>query len=514
MSTASSTLKGYLGIDNGTQGLSVVFTDEQLDVIATGDGRYDLVANLPDGCFEQRCQDWDAALTAAMADLFQKLHPKQPQIVAIGISGQMHGECLVDDNGQPLKNVRLWCDARNQEEGRLLTEQFQTKVAKRATAARFLWTARNLPDIAARTKHVTTPAGWAAYRLTDQFCLGIGDAAGMFPIDMNTMDYDKEKLRQFDQIVDNLQIPPLASILPKVRRAGQDAGSLTKSGSMLLGLDESHVGIPIAAGEGDQVTALAGSLIGQAGMVSCCFGTSVCANAVGDRAFVGVSPAVDQFCAADGKPINMVWLRNGTTFLNTIVESYGTFDEIMPQVVAAPPDCGGLLALPFMNDEPGLNVHEGGSAMIVGWTEHNAKPGNVAKAALLSTMFNLKLGCKVLDEQGYPRTELLMTGGLSKTQDCAQILADVFNAPVTLLAAADEGSSWGAAVLAKFRHVRHSGSSMEWTDFLETVRTTTTTSNNYHYEPIPSNVPIYETMFQRYQRLMALEPEISAAAKS
>ena len=126
----------------------------------------------------------------------------------------------------------------------------------------------------------------------------------------------------------------------------------------MLGLP---AGIPVAPAEGDQPAALAGSLIGNAGMVSCSFGTSVCANSVGDRAFQGVSQSVDHFCAPDGKPINMVWLRNGTTFMNSVVEMFGLaiggdrnsgFASVIPQLLESDPDCGGLLALPFMDDEP------------------------------------------------------------------------------------------------------------------------------------------------------------------
>ena len=35
--------KGFLGIDAGTQGLSVVFADESMNVIATGDGGYSMI---------------------------------------------------------------------------------------------------------------------------------------------------------------------------------------------------------------------------------------------------------------------------------------------------------------------------------------------------------------------------------------------------------------------------------------------------------------------------------------
>jgi len=141
----------------------------------------------------------------------------------------------------------------------------------------------------------------------------------MFPIDQQTLDYDQALLTKFDQLAGQ-QVPALATMLPTVRRAGEDAGVLTEAMATKLGLSAS---IPVAAAEGDQPASLAGSLIGQAGMVSVSFGTSVCANSVGDRAFSGVSDLVDHFCDPDGKPINMVFLRNGTTYMNTVVEMFG-----------------------------------------------------------------------------------------------------------------------------------------------------------------------------------------------
>ena len=539
--TDDNVISGYIGIDNGTQGLSVIFTDHSLHVLATGEGSYDMVPDLPDGCYEQRTEDWDKALEEAMEQVREKLSPKKLDILGIGISGQMHGQVLCNEEGKSIGTVRLWCDARNQAEGDELTDLFQVKIPKRCTVARWLYTIRNDPAWAAQVRHMTTPAGWISYRLTGKWTLGIGDASGMFPIDQATLTYHKGHLKAFDELVDKeyqkqtepkgAPYPSLESILPKVACAGQDAGMLSEAGARLLGLD-SHttsngISIPVAGAEGDQPAAMAGSLIGRAGQVSCSFGTSVCANSVGSHAFQGVSPAVDHFCAHDGKPINMVWLRCGTTFMNTIVTCLGggnikqdssssisAFDTIMPLVVEAPPDCGGLIAMPFMDDEPGLSVHEGGTAMIMGWNSDNVKnPGNAAKAALLATMFNLKRGSAVLDDQGYPRKELILTGGLVKTPGCGQILADVFNTPVTLLESADEGSCWGAAVMAKYRSLYHregnesadGGFRDDWATFLESVQP----KGRRRFEPNPEAVTIYEETYQRYTKLLELQPQLN-----
>ena len=326
----------------------------------------------------------------------------------------------------------------------------------------------------------------------------------MFPIDQSTLDYDTRLLDSFNELVSDAPVKPLVELLPTVRRAGEDAGQINERGAELLGLAK---GIPVAPAEGDQPAALAGSLIGEAGMVSCSFGTSVCANSVGDRAFKGVSGAVDHFCAPDGKPINMVWLRNGTTFMNSVVEMFGDFSTLMPQLVEAEPDCGGLLALPFMDDEPGLDVGRGGTAMIVGLNSDNARAGNAVKAALLSTMFNLRLGSEVLDGQGYPRTELVLTGGLTKTPELAQILADVFGTAVTLLESAEEGTAWGAALLAKFRAEIVVGRKQEWASFLGQQ----SGGGRVKFTPDQNAVHRYNLVFEKYKRLMGVQPQLDRA---
>ena len=56
------------------------------------------------------------------------------------------------------------------------------------------------PELAAKTVHLTTPAGWLAFRLTGEWTLGIGDAAEMFPIDQATVNYDDSLLTEFDAV--------------------------------------------------------------------------------------------------------------------------------------------------------------------------------------------------------------------------------------------------------------------------------------------------------------------------
>ena len=509
--------EGYLGIDVGTQGLSVIFTDVDLKILATGEGSYGMVAGLGAECFEQHPTDWEAALAAAMAALRRKLDLAgiTMQVKAIGISGQMHGEVLADADGEPLGSARLWCDGRNEPEGHELTEKLGVKCPKRMTAVRWLWTIRHQPDKAARAAHLTTPAGWIARRLTGRWLLGIGDAAGMFPIDQATLTYDARLAAAFDQIaaeaaahcLPGVMLPGILDLLPEVRRAGEDGGVLDARGAALLGLPE---GIPVAAAEGDQPAALAGSLIAAPGQVSMSFGTSVVANSVGDRPFTGIARAIDHFCAPDGRPINMVWLRNGTTAMNMVVNMFGgDFSAVMPQVLAADDDCGGLLALPFMDDEPGLGVSQGGTALVIGLNDAAATAGNAVKAMLLATIFNLRIGSQELDRQGYPRTEIMLSGGLVKTPQLGQLVADAFDTPVTILDGAEEGTAWGAALMAKFRDETLAGRAPAWAEFLAGHQT----DSHQRFLPRPASVATLARVYDRYRRLVDLHGAVESAVR-
>ena len=67
----------------------------------------------------------------------------------------------------------------------------------------------------------------------------------------------------------------------------------------------------------------------------------------------------------------------------------------------------------------------------------------------------------------YPRSQIVLTGGLTKTPELGQLLADVLQTPVVLPAAADEGTAFGAALMAKFRLQKIAGQKVDWSEFVK-----------------------------------------------
>jgi sugar (pentulose or hexulose) kinase len=134
----------YLGIDVGTQGLTALLVESSqspsssssvspsasssasssasvsLNVIAKGEGSYDFVPNLDDGCYEQEPNDWDNALIKALKKIQNDVNVAGTKIniKSICVTGQMHGCVMIDRHGESIGTARLWCDSRNQEEVR------------------------------------------------------------------------------------------------------------------------------------------------------------------------------------------------------------------------------------------------------------------------------------------------------------------------------------------------------------------------------------------------------------
>jgi sugar (pentulose or hexulose) kinase len=135
----------------------------------------------------------------------------------------------------------------------------------------------------------------------------------------------------------------------------------------------------------------------------------------------------------------------------------------------------------------------------VGLDASNATPGNATKAMLLATIFNLEIGSDVLAAQGYPRTQIVLSGGLVKTPALGQIVADAFRTPVVILDCGSEGSGFGAALLAAYRDRRRAGETASWEAFLAGHAPTPA----HRFTPRAAATAVLERSYARHRDLVA-----------
>ena len=103
----------YLGIDLGTSGVKALLLDENQSIVGSAQAPL-TVSRLADGWSEQNPADWISATTQALQQL-GKSH-KLSAVKGIGLSGQMHGATLLDQNDKVLRPCILWNDTRSHEQ--------------------------------------------------------------------------------------------------------------------------------------------------------------------------------------------------------------------------------------------------------------------------------------------------------------------------------------------------------------------------------------------------------------
>ena len=164
----------YLGLDLGTSGIKALLIDSEQKLIGSAHGELD-VSRPHHGWSEQDPAQWIRACETAI-DGLRAAHPKEFAAVAgIGLSGQMHGATLLDENDQVLRPCILWNDTRSYKEA----AELDADPAFRAvtgnivfpgfTAPKLVWVARNEPDVFARTRKVLLPKDYLRLWLTGEY---------------------------------------------------------------------------------------------------------------------------------------------------------------------------------------------------------------------------------------------------------------------------------------------------------------------------------------------------------
>ena len=100
-----------LGIDIGTSGTKTVLFDRDANPITAKTFEYPLYQE-QNGWAEQEPADWWNAVVQGVQAVLQASGVDAADIKGIGLSGQMHGLVMLDENGEVLRRSIIWCDQR------------------------------------------------------------------------------------------------------------------------------------------------------------------------------------------------------------------------------------------------------------------------------------------------------------------------------------------------------------------------------------------------------------------
>lgn len=472
--------KTYLGIELGSTRIKAVLIDEEHRQLATGS--YEWENRLKNGIWTYELDDVWRGLQGSFQDLTAKISTLYAvgleKVGAIGISGMMHGYLAFDSRGDLLSPFRTWRNTNAAQAAAILSNAFAFNIPLRWSVAHLYQAILDGEAHVREICYLTTLAGYLHWKLSGEKVLGIGDASGMFPIDSKSGTYRPEMLEKFEELVAEEKLPwQLKDILPRVLRAGENAGCLTAEGARLL--DPSgrlNPGILLCAPEGDASTGMVATdaVAPCTGNVSA--GTSIFAMVVLEKQLSRAYPEIDMVTTPSGSPVAMVHCNNCTSdidawvkVLGQAVESLGlTADKsslyraLFRAALEGEADCGGILSYNYLSGEPITGLEEG-RPLLVRETGSRFSFANFAKNLLYSILVPLKLGLDILTEQEAVSLKKLMGhGGLFKVPEVGQrIMASALNTEIAVMESAGEGGAWGIAVLAAFHANQQLGLSLE-----------------------------------------------------
>lgn len=407
------------------------------------------------GWVEQDPEDWWQAVCASTRKLLEKSGADPREILCVSFSGQMMGCLLVDRDGVPLRPMITWADTRaGAQEKRIMEavgmERVYAITGHRASAsysaAKLLWVRDNEPEVFARAHRMLHAKDFLVYRFTGRFLTDYSDASG-------TNLFDLRKKCWSEEICQGLDIP--MELLPEAVPSATVAGGMLPEAAGKCGL---CAGTPVVVGGGDGSCACVGAGVTAKGSAYCVMGSSAWISTAGTepvfdqqmRTFnwIHLDPELYTPCGTmQAAGVSYSWFRDVLCpEERRLAEEQGVSAYTLINSLAekAPAGAGGLLYLPYLLGERSPRWDHEARGAFIGLSASTSR-GEMARSVMEGVGFNLKTILDVVQGQA-PTESLTMIGGGTKGRLWLQILADIWQKPLTLPAYREEATSLGAAV--------------------------------------------------------------------
>ncbi|MGC8631924.1 MAG: xylulokinase [Thermoprotei archaeon] len=444
-----------MGIDVGTTGAKVLLVDALGNVVAMRTEEYPLYTPRS-GWTEQNPSDWWLAVKMAVA-YFKSLGVSGEDVEGIGLTGQMHGLVMLDRDGEIVRPAILWNDQRTAGQAARIGERIGLKQVIEITgslphtgftAPKLLWVRDNEPQKYAQMWKFLLPKDYVGFKLTGEVVTDVNDASG-------TSLFDVRKRTWSQTMLEALDISP--EVLPTAMESPFVRGEVTSAAADEIGLSK---GIPVAAGAGDQGAGGIGAGAINEGIASVNIGTSGVVFSSSESYKYDALGRLHSFChAVPGKWHVMGVMLSAGGSLRWFRDALGepersvalltgedVYDFLTKEAQSAPPGSEGLIFLPYLSGERTPHGDPNARGVFFGLSLNHRK-AHIIRSVLEGVAFGLKDSTEIMKEIGIAINEFRVVGGGSKSPLWRQILAGVFDHAVYTMAV-DEGSSYGAAILA------------------------------------------------------------------
>lgn len=447
---SSSVKASILNGESGQIMGSSFFPKSEMTIVAT-----------QSGWAEQQPELWWENLKLAILEAKLLANVSGDDIVAIGISYQMHGLVLVDKNQNVLRPSIIWCDSRATEIGNKAFNQIGDQACLHSllnspgnfTASKLRWVKENEPSVYDKIDKMMLPGDYIAMRLTGEIkTTASGLSEGIF--------WDFRKNAVSDLVLDYYGFNK--DLIPDLVETFGVQSRVTSAVAAELGL---KAGTPVSYRAGDQPNNALSLNVLNPGEIAATAGTSGVVYGVSGEVKYDPQSRVNTFAhvnhSSEANRLGVLLCINGTGILNSwINKNVGnksfSYEQMNALAATVPAGSDGLSVLPFGNGAERVLGNKNIGAQFCGLDLNRHSQAHLFRAAQEGIVFSFKYGMEILKGIGI-EAKVIRAGraNMFQSEIFRDTLATVSNVAIELYdtdgaAGAARGAGVGSGYYASF----------------------------------------------------------------
>lgn len=435
----------YLGIDLGTSGVKIIILDENDTLVAQAYSP--LTVSHPKTLWsEQNPIDWWHATSACMASLNIQHSDALSLVAAVGLSGQMHGATLLDEQNNVIRPAMLWNDGRSEKQCAVM-ESLEPSifditgnvVMPGFTAPKVLWLKEYEPDNFNKIAKVLLPKDYLRFLMTGDFASDMSDSSGTLWLDVGKRQWSDKMLRLSGLTQQHM---------PRLYEGTDITGYISKDIAKLWNINQ----VAVVAGGGDNAAGAVGIGVTKPGEAFLSLGTSGVYFSANDSYMPNINYGVHTFCHCIASTWHqMSVILSAASCLSWVVKLTGYADEnsLLKEVDTLDfSQASTVIFLPYLSGERTPHNNPNAQGVFFGLT-HQTSAAELARAVLEGVAFAFADAQQALISAGAHIDTVSVIGGGSKSKLWGEIIASVLDKPLTYRKNSDVGPALGAARLAK-----------------------------------------------------------------
>lgn len=496
-----------LTIEIGTNAVRVMAFDLSGNVIGSAKGSYPTFHTEPDFSEQDPDQMFITMLYVMKNLLTEKIHSNNYKVISICFSASMHSVLPIDKNGVPLSNAITWADNRGKKEAKELKDsplaekiydETGTPIHPMSPLIKIKWMARNDPERFKKTYKFLSIKSYIIQQFTSEFLLdySLASATGLF--NSRTLQWESDALSYAGITADSL--PNLVPVL-------HSPGTIKKKYQKSLGFSHD---VKIIVGSSDGCLATLGGGVWEPGKATITVEDSGAVRVVGKERLRDAKQRLFNYLLTEeyyvsGGPTNnggvvFEWFANQFGDFNTPYDIEYTMANLVKEAMTATTGSEGLIFLPYLLGEraPIWNANARGSYFGIN-IKHERR--HFVRATLEGILYEIYSIGKTLQEH-VNINSLTTNGSFSSIPFCTQMLADIFNKPISIGVNPDSIAQ-GAFLLSAL----DLGIYKNLEEAAKSVKMSTT------FQPNTQDHAVYQKFFRIFERLSAkLYDEFEALA--